>query len=154
MARTTKESFMRKARGFTLIELMITVVIVAILASVAWPSYQNYLKRSRRAEAQSLMLAIVNKEQQYLLDARQYTDVLGAGGLAIAQQGWDCTLNTSKTCANAFYDITVTLNAGPPPSFTVAGTPKVASNQNGDGTLTFVSTGGKTRMVSGVDKGW
>jgi len=145
---------MRKARGFTLIELMITVVIVAILASVAWPSYQSYVQRSRRADAQSLMLAIVNKEQQYLLDARQYTDVLGAGGLAIAQQGWDCTQNASKTCANAFYDITVTLNAGPPPFFTVTGTPKAAGNQTVDGTLTFVSTGGKTRMVGGVDKGW
>jgi len=145
---------MRKARGFTLIELMITVVIVAILASVAWPSYQSYLSRSRRSEAQSLMLAIVNKEQQYLLDARQYTDVLGAGGLAIAQQGWNCTLNSSKTCANSYYDITVTLNAGPPPTFTVTGTPKSTSTQNGDGTLNFVSTGAKTRMVSGVDKGW
>ena len=145
---------MRKARGFTLIELMITVVIVAILASVAWPSYQSYLQRSRRAEAQSLMLAIVNKEQQYLLDARQYTDVLGAGGLAIVQQGWDCTLNASKTCANSYYDVAVELNPGPPPSFTVRGTPKSTSSQNGDGTLTLVSTGGKTRLVSGVDKGW
>lgn len=145
---------MQQAKGFTLIELMVTMVVVAILASVAWPSYQSYLQRSRRADAQSLMLSIVNKEQQYLLDARQYTDVLGAGGLAISLQGWDCTLNSSKTCANSFYDITVTLNAGPPPSFTVTGTPKAASTQNGDGTMTFVSTGGKTRIVGGVDKGW
>jgi type IV pilus assembly protein PilE len=145
---------MRGAKGFTLIELMITVVIVAILASVAWPSYQTYLQRSRRAEAQALMLSIVNREQQYMLDARQYTDVIGAGGLAIATQGWDCTLNAAKTCGNSFYDVTVTLNAGPPPSFTVAGTPKAASTQNGDGTLNFISTGGKTRVVGGVDKGW
>lgn len=145
---------MRKASGFTLIELMITIVIVAILASVAWPSYQSYMQRSRRADAQSLMLAIVNKEQQYLLDARQYTNVLGVGGLAIVQQGWDCTQNGNRTCANLYYDVTVTLNAGPPPSFTVTGTPKVASSQNGDGTMTFVSTGGKTRMVDSVDKGW
>jgi type IV pilus assembly protein PilE len=145
---------MRKASGFTLIELMITVVIVAILASVAWPSYQSYLQRSRRAEAQSLMLAIANKEQQYLLDARQYTDVLGAGGLAIVQQSWDCTLNASKTCTNPYYNVTVTLNAGPPPSFTVTGTPIATTSQNADGTLTFVSTGGKTRMVGAVDKGW
>jgi type IV pilus assembly protein PilE len=149
-----REGFMRQAKGFTLIELLIVVVVVAILASVAWPSYQSYLLRSRRADAQSLMLSIVNKEQQYLLDARQYTDVVGAGGLAIALQGWDCTLNSAKTCGNSYYDIAVTLNAGPPPSFTVTSTPKVATSQNVDGTLVFISTGGKTRMVGGVDKGW
>lgn len=144
-----------RIKGFTLIELMITVVIVAILASVAWPSYQSYLMRSRRADAQSLMLAIANKQQQYLLDARQYTDVLGAGGLAMLQQSWDCSVDASKTCANAFYNITVTLNAGPPPSFTVTGTPKSTSTQTADGTMTFVSTGGaKTRVVGGVNKGW
>ena len=149
-----REGFMRQAKGFTLIELMIVVVIVAILASVAWPSYQSYLQRSRRADAQSMILSIVNKEQQYLLDARQYTDVVGIGGLAIAQQGWDCALNAAKTCGNSYYDIAVTLNAGPPPSFTVTGTPKTLGRQNVDGTLVFTSTGGKTRMVGGVDKGW
>jgi|SRR5688500_1585772 len=145
---------MRRAAGFTLIEVMITVAIVAILASIAWPSYQGYLQRSRRSEAQSLMLSIVNKEQQYLLDARQYTDVIGAGGLGIASQGWDCTVNGAKTCSNTFYDVVVTLQAGPPPAFTVTGTPKVSSTQNGDGTLNFASSGVKTRMVSSVDKGW
>jgi type IV pilus assembly protein PilE len=143
---------MQQAKGFTLIELMITVVIVAILASVALPSYQSYLQRSRRSEAQQMMLSIVNRQQQYLLDARQYTDVIGAGGLGIATQGWDCTLDAAKTCSNAYYDVTVTLNAGPPPTFSVTGTPKIT--QSADGTLTFLSTGGKTRMVSGVDKGW
>lgn len=145
---------MRKASGFTLVELMVVVAIIAILASVAMPSYERYIQRSRRAEAQSLMLSVVNKEQQYLLDARQYTDVLGAGGLAIAQQGWDCTQDASKTCTNTYYNVTVTLNAGPPPSFTVTGTPKATTSQVADGTLSFVSTGGKTRMVGGVDKGW
>ena len=143
---------MRRAKGFTLIEVMITVVIVAILASVAWPSYQSYLQRSRRSEAQQLMLSIVNKEQQYLLDARQYTDVIGAGGLGISTQGWDCTVNGAKTCSNMYYDVVVALQPGPPPAFTVTGSPKIT--QGVDGTLNFASSGAKTRMVSGVDKGW
>ena len=41
----------RNQRGFTLLELMIAVVVVAILASVAYPSYQAHLRKSRRAEA-------------------------------------------------------------------------------------------------------
>lgn len=143
---------MRGARGFTLIEVMVVVAIIGILAGIAWPSYQEYVKRSRRADTQSLMLRIVNREQQYLLDARQYTDVIGTGGLGIAVQGWDCTVGGNRVCSSSSYDITVTLNAGPPPTFTVVGTPK--AGQTSDGTLNFVSTGAKTRMVGGTDKGW
>ena len=140
--------------GFTLIELMITVVIIAILASIAWPSYTEYLKRSRRSDAQQVLLAIANKQQQYMLDARTYTDVLGSAGLNITQQGWDCSVNSGKTCANGYYDVTATPGAGPPPTFAISGVPKTASAQNGDGTLNYASTGSKSRMVGGVDKGW
>jgi len=142
---------MRHARGFTLIEMMIVVVIIGILSTIAWPSYNSYLARSRRSDAQSLMLSVVNKEAQFLLDARQYTDTLGAGGLGIASQGWNCGAPTTA-CSNAYYTVTVTLTAGPPPGYTVVGTP--AGTQVDDGTLNFISTGPKTRMVGGTDRGW
>lgn len=148
---------MRHARGFTLgftlIEVMIVVVIIGILATIAWPSYNAYLARSRRSDAQSLMLSIVNKEQQYLLDARQYTATVGTGGLGIASQGWNCS-SIATACSNAYYAVTVTLTAGPPPGFTVVGTPVGSQLDANDGTLNFVSTGSKTRMVGATDKGW
>jgi type IV pilus assembly protein PilE len=58
MQVTKKGRDMKAARqsGFTLIELMIAVVIVGILASIAYPSYQRYVLSSRRAEAQADML--------------------------------------------------------------------------------------------------
>ena len=61
------------ARGFTAIELLITVAIVAILATVALPAYNNTLVRANRAAAQSYLLDLANREEQYLLDARTYT---------------------------------------------------------------------------------
>ena len=143
---------MRNRRGFTILELMIVVAIIGILAGIAWPSYQEYLKRSRRSEAQSLMLNIVNKQQQYMLDARAYTATIGAGGLGIAIQNWTCATD----CTNNYYTVSVTIPSPQtsPPTFTVVGTPKTGSSQVPDGILNFASTGAKSRMVSSVDKGW
>jgi type IV pilus assembly protein PilE len=55
---------------------MITVAIVAILATIAYPSYSQYIARSNRAAAESFMLDVANKQEQYRLDARQYASSL------------------------------------------------------------------------------
>jgi len=64
----------RRNSGFTLIELMITVVIIAILVAIAYPSYTRYIARSNRTAAQSYLMDLAQREQQYLLDARTYAD--------------------------------------------------------------------------------
>ena len=61
-------------RGFTLIELLIAVVIVAILASVAIPSYRQHVIRANRAAAKEAMMDIATRQQQYLLAHRSYAD--------------------------------------------------------------------------------
>jgi type IV pilus assembly protein PilE len=66
---------MKLQKGFTLIEVMVVVVIVAILASIIYPSYQQHLIRSKRAAAESFMLSVANKEEQILLDLRCYVPV-------------------------------------------------------------------------------
>lgn len=64
----------RKASsGFTLIEVMIAVVIVAILLAVALPSYESSMQKGRRADAKSALLDVANRQEANMLDQRTYT---------------------------------------------------------------------------------
>lgn len=143
---------MRSSEGFTLVELMITVAIMALIAAIAIPSYTGYMARARRSGAEQLIMQIASKEQQYIVDARSYNATIGTGGLNItSQDGWTCT----ATCTNGSYTITVVVdNAATPPTYTVTAAPVSGGSQTADGTLSFTSTGSKARMVGSVDQGW
>jgi type IV pilus assembly protein PilE len=65
---------MTKSKGFTLIELMIVLVVVAILAAVAYPSYRESVKKGNRRAAQAEMMEIVNRQHQYFIANRVYAD--------------------------------------------------------------------------------
>ncbi len=62
----------RFARGITLIELMVVVAIVAIIAAVAYPSFQNGLQHSRRAEAIKGLLSMQLKQEEYRIANTEY----------------------------------------------------------------------------------
>ena len=70
---------MRFAKGFTLIEVMITVVIVAVIAAVAVPNYTDYVTRSKFTEAHGQLADLRVKMEQYYMDNRRYSsDTAGA----------------------------------------------------------------------------
>ena len=97
---------MRKSNGgFTLIELMIAVVIVAILASIAVPSYRNYVLRSHRVEATAALLKVAAAQEKFYLQNNTYTENVGdVAGLGFSTD--DVTDNFPTE--NGWYKITVT----------------------------------------------
>ena len=140
---------MRKALGFTLIELMIVVAVIALLSAIAYPSYQRYVMRGKRADAAQLMMQIDSRQKQILLEQRAYATAIGA---VVNPQGWTCTSSTTTpgTCANGAYSITFNPavdNAATPPSYTICAT--ALGQQATDGYLALASTGTKVRATSG-----
>lgn len=132
---------MARARGFTLIELMIALVVIGILISVAFPSYQAHIRRGHRAAAQSFMVEVANRQAQYLLDSRAYA--VGANALT--------DLNvTVPADVGVRYDIAIETSTGGttpsvPPTFRVRATPKTGASQATDGELILGHDGAKSR---------
>jgi len=72
---------MNKSKGFTLIELMITVVIIAILVAIAYPSYQDSVLKTRRATGQADLIQIANYMERFFTENGTYV------GASIASSG-------------------------------------------------------------------
>lgn len=103
---------MKFKQGFTLIELMVVVAIIGILAAIVYPSYVQYVTKSNRSAAESFLLSVSNKQEQYVLDARQYAATLNALSLVV------------PTAVAKHYSVTVAANnAATPPSYTITATP-------------------------------
>lgn len=73
---------MRSAMGFTLIELMVAVLVVAVLAAIGFPSYRDYVTRGKLAEAHATLAAQRVRMEQYYQDMRSYTGACTAGTVA------------------------------------------------------------------------
>ncbi len=124
---------MTEQRGFSLIELMIVVVIVSILFAVVIPTYQTSVTKSRRADAKSMLLQILQAQEQFFAENLSYTTDFSLLGYSA---------NTEIESDEGYYRITASPCAG----FTSAEkcVALIATPQNGqekDGALTVNSLG-------------
>jgi type IV pilus assembly protein PilE len=134
---------MRRAGGFTLIEVMIVVVVIGILAAVSYPSYNSYMARSRRADAQQLMAQMDSRQKQILIEQRAFATQ--PSDLNVGGTGWTCD---STKCQNTYYEITFDGGVtNSPPAYTICAKPRSGTTQVSDGSLTLTYAGTKQRLT-------
>jgi type IV pilus assembly protein PilE len=141
------------SRGFTLIELIVAMVIMATLAAIAIPSYSSYVLKSHRTEAKSALLDLASLEERYFSVNNAYTS-------NPQQLGYTATSAPFAIGTGGYYVVNqIGINAATAPTGTTAGTPAnfyITANATGNqvndtqcNAFTVNSTGQQTAQNSG-----
>jgi len=122
--------------GFTLVEMMITVAIAAILAAVALPAYSDYVKRGRISQATNNLSAMRVKLEQYFQDNRTYVGACASGTVAALPAADDFTYSCPVLTAT---------------TFTVQATGVTSKSMNG---FTYTIDQANAKATTAVPSGW
>ena len=129
----------RNMQGFTLMELMIVVAVIAILGGLAYPAYQDYVLRSDRSDGQAFLNDAAARQERYLAQNNAYADTAAKLGYSSSTSpGKRYTLGISATAATAY---------------TLTATPIRTDSKCGNLTLDQAGTKGKSGSAS-VDDCW
>ena len=118
-------------QGFTLIELMIVIAIVGILASIAFPAYQDSVKKGKRADAQGMLMNGANAMERHYTSNSSYTGATPGTTF----------INQAPATGTPNYTIAVEVTSGGS-SYTLTAT--AVNGMSGDGNFTLSSTGART----------
>jgi type IV pilus assembly protein PilE len=130
----------KHSAGFTLIELMIVVAIIGIIAAIAYPSYQEHVRKTRRADAQTALLELSQfMERHYTANGRY----LKADGSAPALP-FD---EAPKDGIAKAYDLSFAANTPTANAYILQAAPKGSMAGDTCGTLTISNTGAKSQKA-------
>jgi type IV pilus assembly protein PilE len=133
--------YYRQMRGVTLMELMIVVVIIGVMAAVAYPNYRDFAARAKRNEAKAILLEIAQNQERFYLQNSTYG--------TLSQLGYAGDTLTTDTGS---YDVTI----NPPPdasNFTAVASFKLGGSEAGK-CLTFSIDGRGTRISAPLTDCW
>jgi type IV pilus assembly protein PilE len=136
----------RPDRGFTLVELMITVAIIGILAAIAIPSYSTYIQKARRTDAKNALLDFAAREERIFSIKNVYSSTASDFGYA----AFPADIVSSGT---AYYQLSVAVTApaaGTPPTFTATATRVAGGAQATDACGDFQITNLGVQSVTGT----
>jgi len=139
----------KHSHGFTLIELMIVVAIIGVLAAIAYPSYQSYVIKTKRADMMSEMHNIASE-----IEARK----LAQGSYSKISDKVKTDFAKAYPTQGALYDVTINPVTLTPPNNTltakwiITATPKTGTQMVGDGNLTLNYQGIKCRIIGSLRK--
>jgi len=136
-----------RGRGFTLVELMVTLAVLAILTAVAYPSFVSAINKGRRSDAISALTTVQQVQERWRANNPRYSGLLGSSVPPASPDG----LNLPSTSSSGYYAIT--LAAATETSYETRATAVTGKAQAGDGVCKVMGVqvaAGTIRYASGA----